>query len=68
MLGYLSCDISRAFNGYWHAGLHRIKSWRISGGLFGLISAFLSNSQLRLVPVNVDVPEGVILGPTLVIH
>ena len=46
----------------------------ISGQIFGLISSFLSNRQLRVVldgkssqeyPVNVGVPQGSILGPTL---
>ena len=46
----------------------------ISGQIFGLISSFLSNRRLRVVldgkssqeyPVNVGVPHGSILGPTL---
>ena len=46
----------------------------ISGQVFGLISSFLSNRQLRVVldgtssqeyPVNAGVPQGFILGPTL---
>ena len=49
-------------------------SYRISGQIFGLISSFLSNRQLRVVldgktsqeyPVNVGVPQGSILGPAL---
>ena len=53
--------------------LHRLKSYGISGQIFGLIS-FLSNRQLQVVldgkssqeyPVNVEVPQGSILGPTL---
>ena len=45
-----------------------------SGLIFGLISSFLSNKQLRVVlfgkslqeyPVNAGVPDGYILGPTL---
>ena len=51
-----------------------IKSYGISGQIFGLISSFLSNRQLRVVldgkssqeyPVNAGVPQGSILGPTL---
>ena len=59
----------------WHAGLlHKIKSYGISGQIFGLISSFLSNRRLRVVldgkssqeyPVNAGVPQGSILGPTL---
>ena len=59
----------------WHAGLlHKLKSYGISGQIFGLISSFLSNRRLRVVlewkssqeyPVNAGVPQGSILGPTL---
>ena len=59
----------------WHAGfLHKLKSYGISGQIFGLTSSFLSNRQLRVVldgkssqeyPVNAGVPQGSILGPTL---
>ena len=68
-------DVSKAFDRIWHAGLlHKLKSNRISGQIFGLISSFLSNRRLRVVlggkpsqeyPVNVGVPQGSILGPTL---
>ena len=68
-------DISKAFDRVWHAGLlHKLKSYGISGQMFGLISSFLSNRRLRLVldgkssqeyPVNVGVPQGAILGPKL---
>ena len=68
-------DISKAFDRVWHAGLlHKLKSYGISGQIFGLISSFLSNRQLRVVldgkssqehPVNARVPQGSILGPTL---
>ena len=43
-------DISKAFDRIWHAGLlHKLNSYGISGQLFGLISSFLSNWQLRVV-------------------
>ena len=68
-------DVSKAFDRIWHAGLlHKLKSNRISGQIFGLISSFLSNRRLRVVlgrkpsqeyPVNAGVPQGSILGPTL---
>ena len=71
----VALDISKAFNRVWHAGLlHRLKSYEISGQIFGLISSFLSNRQLWVVldgkssqeyPVNAGVPQGPILGPTL---
>ena len=68
-------DISKAFDGVWHAGLlHKLKSYRISGQIFSLIFSFLSNRRLRVVldgkssqeyPVNAGVPQGSIVGPTL---
>ena len=58
-----------------HTGfLHQLKSYAISGQIFGLISSFLSNRHLRVVldgkssqeyPVHAGVPRGSILGPTL---
>ena len=71
----VALDISKAFDRVLHAGLlHKLKSYGISGQIFSLISSFLSNSRLRVVldgkssqeyPVNVGVPQGSILGPTL---
>ena len=71
----VSLDIFKAFDRVWHAGLlHKLTSYGISGQIFGLISSFLSNRQLRVVldgkssqeyPVNSGVPQGSILGPTL---
>ena len=65
-------DISKAFDKVWYAGpLHKLKSYGISGQIFGLVSSFLSNRQLQVIldgksskeyPVN---PQGSILGPTL---
>ena len=64
-------DISKAFDRVRHAG---IRSYGISGQIFGLISSFLSNRRLRVVldgkssqeyPVNAGVPQGSILGPAL---
>ena len=63
------------YPGLWNTGLlHKLKSYGISGQIFGLISSFLSNRRLRAVldgkplkeyPVNARVPKGSILGPTL---
>ena len=68
-------DISKAFDRVWHAGLlHKLKSYGISGQIFGLISSFLRNRRLRVVldgkssqeyPVNAGAPQWSILGPTL---
>ena len=67
-------DISKAFDRVWHTGLlHKLKSYGISGQIFGLISSFLSNRQHRVVldgtssqeyPVNAGVPQSSILGPS----
>ena len=71
----VALDISKAFDRVWHAGLlHKLKSYGVSGQIFGLVSSFLSNRWLRVVldgissqeyPVNAGVPEGSILGLTL---
>ena len=46
----VAVDISKAFHRVWHAGLlHKLKSYGISGQIFGLISSFLSNGQLQVV-------------------
>ena len=71
----VALNISKAFDRAWHAGLlHKLKSYGISGQIFGLISSFLSNRRLRFVlggksseeyQVNAGVSQGSILGPTL---
>ena len=63
----VALDISKVFDRVWHAGLlHKVKSYGNSDQIFGLISSFLSNRQLRVVldwmssqeyPVNVGVPQ-----------
>ena len=71
----VTLDISKAFDRVWHAGLlHKLRSWEISGQIFGLISSVLSSEWLEVVldgkswqeyPVSTGVPQGSILGPTL---
>ena len=73
----VALDIFKAFDRVWHAGLLRkLKSYGISGQIFGLISSYLSNRQLQVVldgktsheyPINAGVPQGSILGPTLLL-
>ena len=46
----VALDTSKAFDRVWHAGLlHKLKSYGVSGQIFGLISSFLSNRWLRVV-------------------
>ena len=46
----VAVDISKAFGRIWHAGLlYKLKSYGISGQIFGIISSFLSNRRLRVV-------------------
>ena len=71
----VALDTSKGFDRVWHAGLfHKLKSYGISGQIFGLISYFLSNRWIGVVlegrssqeyPVNAGVPQESILGPTL---
>ena len=65
----------KAFDRVWCPGLpHKLKSYGISGQVFGLISFLPSNRQLQVVldkksslkyPVNTGFLPGSILGPTL---
>ena len=71
----MTIDIPKAFDRIWDAGLlHKLKSYGMSGQIFGLISSFVRNRQLQVVldgkssqeyKVNVGVPQGSVLGPTL---
>ena len=71
----VALDIFKACDRVLYTGLlNKLKSYGISGQIFGLISSFLSNRWLRVVldakslqeyPVNAGVPQGSILGPTL---
>ena len=73
----VALDISKAFDRVWHAGcLHKFKSYGISGQICDLISSFLINRWLRVVldgkssqeyPFNATVPQGSILGTTLLL-
>ena len=46
----VAIDTSKAFGRIWHAGLlYKLKSYGISGQIFGIISSFLSNRRLRVV-------------------
>ena len=59
----VALDMSKTFDRVWHAGLlHKLKSYGISGQIFGLISSFLvlDGKSSQEYPV-----KGSILGPTL---
>ena len=68
----LALHISKVFDRVWHAALlHKRKSYGILGQIFGLVSSFLSNRQLRLVlngksfqeyPINAGVLQGPFSG------
>ena len=46
----VTLDISKAFDMIWHVGLlHKVKSYGISGQIFGFISSFLSYRLLLVV-------------------
>ena len=80
----VALDISKAFERVWDAGrLLKIKSYRISGQIFVLISSFLSNNLLRVIldekfskkypikaeeyPINPGALQDYILDPTLLL-
>ena len=67
--------MAKAFDRVWHSGLlHRLKSYGISGHVYGHIFSFFNNRRLRVVldgkssqeyPVSAGISQGSILGPTL---
>ena len=71
----MALNIFKAFDRIWHAGLlQKLKSYGISGQIFGLFYSFLSNRRPRIVldgkssqeyAVNAGVPQGSLLRPTL---
>ena len=70
----VALNISKPFDRVCHAGLlHKLKSYEISGQIFGLFPSFLSSRQLPVVAdgkssqeyaVNAGSPQRCILGPT----
>ena len=74
----MALDISEGFDKVWHAGLlYKLKFYGISGQIFGIISSFINNRQLRVVldgkfsqknRVNAGVPQGFSHGPILYIN
>ena len=70
----VALDTSKASERVWHAGLlHKLKSYRIPGQIFGLIFLFSviggfgwsGCESSQEYPVNARVSQGSILGPTL---
>ena len=65
----VALDISKAFDRVWHAGLiNKLKSYGISGQIFGLISSFLSNRQFRVVHKNIHLMLEFLKSLYLVLH
>ena len=75
LVSQIARAVSKAFDRVWHTALlNKLKSYGISGQIFGLVFSFLSNRRLQVVldgkssqeyPVNAGVPQGPILGPTI---
>ena len=64
----VALDISKAFVKVWHAAVvHKLKSYGISGQIFGLISSFLTNRRLQVV-LNGKLLLEFLKPPFLVLH
>ena len=65
-------DISEDFDRVWHAGLlHKVKSYRISGQIFDLISSFLDGFEwfwMAGLHKNIQLMLEFLKGPFLVLH
>ena len=72
----VALNISKAFDGLWHAGLlHKLKSYGISGQIFGLISSFLSSViddfewfWMESLHKNIQLMREFLKAPFLVLH
>ena len=70
----IALDTSKAFDRVCHVGLlHKLKSYRISGQIFGLISSFLRNRRLQVVldgtsTKNIHLMLEFVKAPFLVLH
>ena len=64
----VALDISKAFDRVWHAGLlHKLKSYGISGQIFGLISSFLL-FWMESLHKNIQLMQEFLKAPFLVLH
>ena len=63
----VALDISKAFDRVWHGLLHKLKSYGISGQIFGLrrLRVVRDGKSSQEYPVNVGVPQRSILAPRL---
>ena len=69
------CDISKAFDRVWHAGLiYKLRAAGVTGAVLAWFKSFLSNRRQRVVLpgansdwvfIRAGVPQGSILGPLL---
>ena len=70
----VALDISKAFDRVWHAGLlHKLKSYGISGQIFGLISSFLRIGDFKWfwmerLHKNIQLMRGFLKAPFVVLH
>ena len=66
-------DISKAFDRVWHVGLlHKLRSYGMSGQIFGLVSSFLSNSfkwfWIGSLLKNIQLIPELLKAPFMVLH
>ena len=71
----IALDISKGVDRVWHNGLLcKLKAYSVTGGIFQIISSFLSGQKLKVVldgkwspefAINAGIPQGSIFGPTL---
>ena len=69
------CDISKAFDRVWHAGIiHKLRQLGITGNLLALFQDYLNNRQQRVLIkgqhsewglIKAGLPQGSVLGPLL---
>ena len=60
------CDIKKAFDRVWHAGLiHKLKAAGVSGSLLKWFISYLAGAQSDWNFIHAGVPQGSTLGPLL---